>query len=235
MPVIHESKIINKPKTGYVDKEHKVFIVDDHPLIREALSQYISHENDLSVCGGAGDISNAMKAIAECRPDIVIVDLSLGQSSGIRLIEELSSSHPTMLFLVLSMHDESIYAERCLKAGARGYIMKEEPTEKIIQAMRRVLSGNIYISEKLQATLFNKLITNQSGSDDAPIACLSNRELEVFQLIGHGLRTRQAAKKLNLSVKTIETYVEHIKRKMKFNSLHELTATAIRWVLTENI
>lgn len=230
-----EDTITDMPETGSVACVRKVFIVDDHPLVREALSQYINHEKDLAVCGGAGNMADAVQAIAACRPEIVIVDISLGQRSGIRLIEELSCRYPEMLFLVLSMHAESIYAERCLKAGARGYVMKEEPTEKIIRALRRVLGGNIYISDNLQATLFNNLVTSQARSDHAPIACLSNRELEVFQLLGHGLRTGQAAKTLNLSVKTIETYVEHIKRKMKFNSLHELTTNAIRWVLTENI
>ncbi|GBD97795.1 MAG TPA: response regulator transcription factor [Nitrospirae bacterium] len=215
--------------------KHKVFIVDDHPVMCEGLSQLINNETDLTVCGDAPDISNALQSIPECRPDAAIVDISLRKGSGIRLIEELSISNRNLPVLVLSMHEESIYAERCLKAGAKGYIMKQQSPGEVISALRKILDGEIYVSENLRSTLFNKLITKRFKADTSPVDRLSNRELEVFQLIGQGLQTRQVAGELNLSVKTIETYIEHIKQKMNFKSLHELIIHAIRWLTAGKI
>jgi len=213
--------------------KHKVFIVDDHPIVRQGLAQLINQENDLVVCGEASDIPSALQAILKCSPDILIVDISLGQESGIRLIEEVLIRKPELPALVLSMHDEFLYAERCLKAGAKGYVMKQEPPEKVIQAIKKVLKGGMYISEKLSAKFLHKFITKRSEEHGSPIESLSNRELEVFQLIGQGLKTRKIAEQLNLSVKTIETYIEHIKRKMDIDDSRNLILHAAQWFMNE--
>jgi DNA-binding NarL/FixJ family response regulator len=212
-------------------KEHKVFIVDDHSILREGLSELISREKDFTVCGEAGNISDALRAIADCEPDIVIVDLALEDGSGIRLIENLVYSHTDLSILVLSMHDESIYAERCLKAGAKGYIMKHEPSGKLISALRKVLKGEVYVSEKLGTRLLNKLAANRNEISNSAFDCLSNREMEIYQLIGNGLKKQEAAEKLNLSVRTVETYIEHIKKKMNFKDIHEFVMHAVQNVM----
>ena len=225
------SNCIPENKNG----KHGVFIVDDHPIVRQGLVQLISQETGFMVCGDAGDVSGVLEAIAERKPDIVIVDLSLGHASGIRLIEDISRSDPDLPVLVLSMHDESLYAERCLRAGARGYVMKKEPPEKVISALNKIVSGDIYISEKLGAKLLHKLISRNPGVSSSPVESLSNRELEVFQLIGQGLKTRKIAEQLGLSVKTIETYIEHIKKKMHLNDSRDLFLRAVKWLMKDNM
>jgi DNA-binding NarL/FixJ family response regulator len=216
--------------TAIKDKrlKNRVFIVDDHPIVRQGLTQLINEEDDLTVCGDAGDITHALQAVAECQPDIVIVDLTLQDGSGIRLVEDLLFSRPGLLILVLSMHDESIYAERCLKAGAKGYIMKQDPPEKVLFAIKKVLNGQIYVSKDLEEIFLNRFISSEFKSYTSPVERLSNRELEVFHLIGQGLKTLEIADKLNLSVKTIETYIEHIKKKMNFRDFRELFMHAVR-------
>ncbi|MBI5057938.1 MAG: response regulator transcription factor [Nitrospirae bacterium] len=220
------------------NKEHathkyKIFIVDDHPIVRQGLALLINQENDLTVCGEASDISQALPAIEDCHPDLIIIDISLGQSNGIRLIESLLNKNPETLTLVLSMHDEALYAERCLRIGAKGYIMKQEPPEKVILAIRRVLNGEIFVSDTLAAKLLHKFIAKQPVLNSSPIESLSNRELEVFELIGKGLKTRQIAEHLNLSVKTIETYMDHIKKKMNLNDSRNLFLHAVQWLMNE--
>ncbi|MBI5055421.1 MAG: response regulator transcription factor [Nitrospirae bacterium] len=215
--------------------KHKIFIVDDHPLLRQGLAQFIDKETGFIVCGEACDYKGAIQGIEELQPDIAVLDISLGQGSGLRLMEDLRNLHPLILILVFSMHDESAYAERCLRAGANGYIMKTEAPEKVISAIRAILNGEIYVSEKIQKNIINKLAPNQFEVQSSPVACLSNRELEVFQLIGFGMKTQQISAKLNLSVKTIETYIDHIKRKMNFRNYHELLMFAIRQAMSENM
>jgi len=222
-------------KAALMNKKSKVLIVDDHPIVRQGLIQLINQESDFIVCGDAGDIPSAKEAIAKNSPDIVIIDIVLGQSSGIRLIEDIARQHHEILIIALSMHDESVYGERCLKAGARGYIMKQEEPENVIAALRKVNSGEVYISENLRDIFLNKFINKKFQTPSSSISSLSNRELEVFQLFGQGLKTLQIASKLNLSVKTIETHIEHIKRKMNFSNLHELTTNAIRWAVSQNM
>jgi len=222
-------------KTATMKKKSKVLIVDDHPLVRQGLIQLINQESDFVVCGDTGDIPSAKEAIAAQYPDIAIIDIALGQASGIRLIEEISHEHPEILIIALSMHDESVYGERCLKAGARGYLMKQEEPEEVIAALKKVTSGEVYISENLRDMFLNKFINKKFQTPSSSISSLSNRELEVFQLFGQGLKTQQIATELNLSVKTIETHIEHIKRKMNFKNLHELTTNAIRWAVSQNI
>lgn len=216
-------------KSQNKDIKHKVFLVDDHPIVREGLAQLINKEKDLTVCGEAGDVSDALQAISECKPDIAIVDLTLEHGSGLRLIENLHYKKTGVPILVLSMHDESVYAERCLKAGAKGYIMKQEPSDRMLSAIRKVLDGEMYISGNMEKKFLNKMISGEKIEFTSPVDVLSNRELEVYQLFGQGLKKREIADQLNLSVKTIETYVENIKKKMDFSSSHDITMHAIRF------
>ncbi len=211
--------------------KHKVLVVDDHPIVRQGLTQLINQEADFVVCCDAGDIPQALQAIEDCKPDIIIVDISLGHSSGIRLIEDISGNYPGLSILALSMHDESIYAERCLKAGARGYIMKQEPPEKVASALRKIMNGGIFISDKMGTKLLHKFVTSKAEASCSPVELLSNRELEVFQLVGRGLKTRRIAEELNLSVKTIETYIDHIKKKMNFDDSRNLFMHAVQWTM----
>jgi DNA-binding NarL/FixJ family response regulator len=202
--------------------KNNIFIVDDHAILREGLSRLINSEDDLLVCGEADNVTDAFHAVSCCMPDIAIVDISLGDGSGIRLIENLTYSNPGLPVLVLSMHDEATYAERCLKAGARGYIMKHESSRELLSAIRTVLNGDIYVSDKLNVQLLHKFARNRFEGLDAPVRPLSNRELEVYQLIGQGMKKHEIAGRLNLSVKTVETYIEHIKIKLQLKGTHDV-------------
>ena len=208
-----------------------ILIVDDHPLVRAGFSQLINDTSDLKVCGEAGDMATALKLLDSITPDLAIIDLSLAGGSGLDLIERIKARDSNILMLVASMHDESLYTERVLAAGARGYINKQEAQEKIIPAIRQVLEGKVYISE----TMTERILDNMaSGTDDKRgIGSLSNRELQVFEMIGQGIAPGKMAKQLNLSVKTIETHQAHIKKKLGLSSAHKLTHRAIRWVLEQ--
>jgi len=209
-------------------KKDKVFIVDDHAILREGLSHLINSEEDLTVCGEADNVTDAFHAVSAAQADIAIVDISLGDGSGIRLIENLTYSNPGLPVLVLSMHDEATYAERCLKAGARGYIMKQESSRELLSAIRTVLNGDIYVSDKLNIQLLHKFARNRFEGLDAPAKPLSNRELEVYQLIGQGLKKHEIAERLNLSVKTVETYIDHIKIKLQLKGTHDVFIHAVK-------
>ncbi len=215
-------------KAGIKSKKSKVFIIDDHCVLREGLSHLINTEEDLMVCGETDNVTDALQAIEDAEPDIAIVDISLGDGSGIRLTENLIYAHPGLLILVLSMHDETEYAERCLKSGARGYIMKQESSKKVLSAIRKVLNGEIYVSDKLNVTLLHKFVNNKFESFDSSTKPLSNRELEVYQLLGQGLKKHKIAERLNLSVKTIETYIEHIKIKLQLKGTHDVLMHAVK-------
>jgi len=215
------------------EKTINVFVVDDHPIIRQGLAQLIRQEPDLRYAGEAEDAVEALRAIETIKPDIVIVDISLKSSSGIELIKDLRIRNPEMPILVLSMHDESFYAERVLRAGARGYVMKEEATERVVHAIRRILAGEIYLSDRMAASMLSKLVEGRSNSTSFPIERLSDREMEVFELIGHGLGTRQIATKLHLSIKTIESHRANLKVKLQARSATELLRHAINWVQSE--
>jgi len=224
---------MKKTKSEIKKTAYKVLIVDDHPIVRKGIAQLINQESDFTVCAGAEDIPQALSAIKTCRPDILIVDLSLGHTSGIRLIEDISLNCSGISILAFSMHDEVIYAERCLKAGARGYMMKQEPPEKIVEALKTILKGEIYISDKMGTRLLHKLVSKKTYTPDSPVELLSNRELEVFRLVGQGLKTRKIAEYLNLSVKTVETYIDHIKKKMNFDDTRNLFLHAVQWTMDE--
>ena len=209
-------------------KKDKVFIVDDHAILREGLSHLINSEEDLTVCGEADNVTDAFHAVSAAQADIAIVDISLGDGSGIRLIENLTYSNPGLPVLVLSMHDEATYAERCLKAGARGYIMKQESSRELLSAIRTVLNGDIYVSDKLNIQLLHKFARNRFEGLDAPAKPLSNRELEVYQFIGQGMKKHEIAERLNLSVKTVETYIDHIKIKLQLKGTHDVFIHAVK-------
>lgn len=209
-----------------------VLIVDDHPIVRQGLAQLIDQEQDLEVCGQAEDAHEAMQAIHTFDPDMVIVDISLKDTSGMDLIKDLKVQYPDLPVLTLSMHDEAVYGERALRAGARGYIMKQEATEKVVTAIRRVLAGELYVSDGMAAKMVSKIVGGGTRKTGSPVDCLSDRELEVFRLIGEGFSTREMAEKLHLSVKTIETYRAHIKDKLGFEDANELLRSAIQWVNT---
>ncbi len=219
-------------KTDQVDKR-TVLIVDDHPIVRQGLAQLIDQERDLHVCGQAEDAHQAMRAIRMLNPDMVVVDISLRDSSGIELIKDIKVQYPNLPVLTLSMHDEGIYAERALRAGAKGYIMKQEATENVVTAIRRVLAGEMYVSDDMAAKMVSKLVAGRAETGSSPVDRLSDRELEVFRLIGSGFGTREMAEKLHLSIKTIETYRAHIKEKLGLVDANELLRAAINWVNAE--
>ena len=216
------------------EKKANILIVDDHPIVRQGLTELVNHENDLIVCGQAEDANQAMKSVKELKPDIVIVDISLKETSGMELIKDLNVQYPKLPVLALSMHDESLYAERVLRAGAKGYIMKAEATEKVIMAIRKILCGEIYISDKMASKMMRKLVGGSSDINSSPVELLSDRELEVFQLIGKGFGTRQIAERLYLSIKTIETYRAHIKEKLNLEDSATLLQYAIQWTNSRN-
>jgi len=210
--------------------KHGVFLVDDHPLVREWLTQFIQRENDLTVCGEAEDTQDALKAIEQTRPAIVIADISLKSTHGLELVKDLQVRYPALPVLVLSMHDESLYAERVLRAGAKGYITKQEATKKILMAIRQVIAGQIYISEKMASRMVHKMVMGRADNQKSPIERLTDRELEVFQLIGRGQATRRIAAELHLGIKTVESYRARIKEKLKLEDGTQLLQHAIQWV-----
>jgi DNA-binding NarL/FixJ family response regulator len=207
----------------------KVLLVDDHPLVREGLVNLISQEADLQICGEAGNEPQALELIRTVQPHVAIVDISLETGSGIELIKSIKAMFPAVTVLVLSLHDELLYAERALRAGARGYVMKREAAKKVIEAIRCVLAGQLYVSDKIAALMAEKFVEGQPAATASPIEQLSNRELEVFQLLGLGHNTRQIADHLHVGFKTVQAYCARIKEKLKLANATELLREAIRW------
>ena len=223
---------MKKPTGGATARSIRVFLVDDHPLVRHALRDVLRHERDLEVCGEADDRDVALKGIAAAEPDLAIVDLRLRTSDGLELIRDLKNRYPKVLSLVLSMQDESITAERAVRAGARGYVSKQEPPKKIMEAVRKVLGGEIYWSEKAAAQVASRIASPTATS--ASIAdTLSERELQVFEAIGLGKSTHQIGETLHIDVSTVETYRSRIKEKLHLKDGSELLQTAIRWCLNK--
>jgi DNA-binding NarL/FixJ family response regulator len=207
----------------------KVLLVDDHPLVREGLVNLINQQADLQICGEAGNEPQALELIRTAQPHVAIVDISLESGSGIELIKSIKTLFPAVTVLVLSMHDESLYAERALRAGARGYVMKREAAKKVIEAIRCVLAGQLYVSDKIAALIAEKFIKGQPAAIASPTEQLSDRELEVFQLLGLGHSTRQIADHLHIGFKTVQAYNARIKEKLKLANANELLREAIRW------
>lgn len=210
------------------NKSKKILVVDDHPIVRKGLLQIINNEPGLQVCGEAESAQETLARIQECTPDLLLVDISIKGANGIELIKNLKGIY-NIPVLMLSIHDESLYAERALRAGAKGYIMKHEAPEKVILAIKRVLSGEIYLSEKMGERLLQKFINGKEEINQSPIARLSDRELEIFRLIGQGHGTRQIAESLTLSIKTVESHRAHIKQKLKLKNAVELVHHAVKW------
>jgi DNA-binding NarL/FixJ family response regulator len=207
-----------------------ILLVDDHPIVREGLVRVIDQTVDLAVCGQAESISQALAAIELAKPQLVIVDLSLGGQNGIELIKDIKVRYPGLPVLVHSMYDESMYAERCLRAGARGYVMKQEPPPRLLDAVREVLKGEIHLSTAMTKQMLCRLSNGQPTKSDSPSDVLSDRELEVFELLGRGMRTKEIARELSLSDKTIQTHREHIKEKLRIGDAVSLVRHAVRWV-----
>jgi DNA-binding NarL/FixJ family response regulator len=220
-----------KPAPGAKDLsgKHKIFLVDDHPIVRQGLAQLIDSEADMAVVGQGEDAYGSLRAIKTVKPDLCLVDVSLKDSDGIELLKELKSHAPDLPVLILSMHDETLYAERALRAGAKGYIMKQEAPQVLLAAIRKVMSGQVYVSDKMSATLLQRMVSGKAAAKGAlPLDRLTDRELEVFRLIGAGNSVREIAEKLFLSVKTVEAHREHIKEKLNVKSSAELLRYAIR-------
>jgi DNA-binding NarL/FixJ family response regulator len=210
--------------------KNRIFIVDDHTMFREGLRQLIDREPDLTVCGDAAGADEALRSIGELKPDLAIVDLSLSGSTGIELIKALKNRHGDLPILVVSMHEESLYAERALHAGANGYVMKQEPAKTVKAAIRKVLGGDIHLSEKMATSMLGKLMRGgQAEPPASPIEKLSDRELEVFRMLGQGKMTRHIAEELGLTIATINSFRNRIKEKLGLKNSAELVLHAIQW------
>jgi DNA-binding NarL/FixJ family response regulator len=209
--------------------KRKIFIVDDHPIVRQGLALLINREPDLIVCGDAEETSSALRRIEELKPELVIVDISLNGPDGLDLLKNIRARDPDLPVLILSMMDELLYAERGLRAGANGYIMKQQATEQVLVAIRRILGGEIYLSERMANKMLHLFVGGSPKKQSSPVADLTDRELEVFRLIGEGHGTRQIADELHLSIKTVESYQAHIKEKLLLRNGRELVQRAIQW------
>jgi DNA-binding NarL/FixJ family response regulator len=211
-------------------RKKKVFLVDDHAVVRNGLAELINQTSDLAICGEAASGEEALEKLRAAKPDVAIVDLVLGEMSGLELLKGLKAQHPDLPVLVLSMHDESFYAERCLRAGAKGYIMKKEAIEQVENAVRTILAGKVYLSQKMSEQFLLAVTRGDTHRVVSPVNRLSDRELEVFECIGQGLGASEIAKKLRLSVKTIESYQAKLKEKLNLKDSSQLFQHALHWV-----
>src|SRR5256714_7940673 len=217
------------------DSQHRIFLVDDHPLVREGLANLINQQNDLTVCGEAEDSAEAISRIGATRPDVALIDISLKNESGLELVKNLDNQFPLVALIVLSMHDEALYAERALRAGARGYVMKRETTKSVLTCIRRVLEGGVYVSERVVNSMARRLSASSKTAGTSPVERLSDRELEIFRLLGQGRTTSEIAEDLHLSLKTVQAYCARAKEKFGVSSLGELLRAAIRWEDATNV
>ncbi len=226
---------MNPSATGRVARKSRVFIVDDHPLVREGLANLINEQDDLIVCGEAEDSAEAITRLATARPDVALIDISLKNESGLELVKNLEVQFPRVALIVLSMHDEALYAERALRAGARGYVMKRETTKSVLASIRHVLKGGIYVSERVVNRMAARSGWSRKAAASSPVERLSDRELEIFRLLGKGRTPSQIACDLNLSLKTIQAYCARAKEKFGVTSLTELLRAALRWEDASNV
>lgn len=218
------------PGTGQGKQTHGVFIVDDHPVVRQGVAMTLGHESDLELVGEAASAAEALAAIEKTCPDVAIVDLTLKDSNGLDLVKDIRIRFPDIRVLVLSMRDESFYAERCLRAGARGYVSKDEGPRRLVEAIRQVLRGEIAVSEHMASSLMARIVPGAIDEDQSSIQSLTDRELEVFELIGQGLATREIARRLHISPKTVDSHREHIKAKLQVDTASDLLKHAIQWM-----
>jgi DNA-binding NarL/FixJ family response regulator len=222
-------------KLGAQNAKCRVFLVDDHPIVRHGLAQLINGEPDMVVCGESSDGSRTLTAVRAAKPDLVVVDLTLQRSSGLSLIKNLKTLEPKIPVLVLTVHDESLYAERCLRAGAKGYLMKGEAMENVLLAIRHILTGQVYLSQEMQSKFLQVSGKRSDMVFASPLERLSDRELEVFRLLGQGVGTRHIAEQLHLSISTVESHRARIKDKLGVKTGTELLQRAVKWVETENL
>jgi DNA-binding NarL/FixJ family response regulator len=220
---------MSQPPEPRKAKATRILLVDDHPVVREGLADSINQEPDLVVCATAEDRRVALEAVENTKPELTVIDLMLKSSSGLELIKDIHARWPKVLILVVSMHDETLYAERALRAGAQGYITKQQATRDVLLAIRRVLSGGIYLSEKTASTVLARLASKPQAASDSIADELADRELQVFEMTGRGLNTREIAERLSIDTKTVDTYRTRIKEKLKLESTSELLQLAIRW------
>ena len=220
---------MNEKSTDKSGSRHRVFIVDDHPLVREGLANLINQQPDLVVCGQAEDAAQALAGIGASRAELALIDISLKTASGLELVKDLKVHHPNVALIVLSMHDEMLYAERAIRAGAKGYVMKRETTKEVLTALRRVLQGDVYVSERVVNLMARRIGSPRKAAASSPVEQLSDRELEIFRLLGQGRTTSQIAADLHLSLKTVQAYCARAKEKFGVDSLTELLRAAIRW------
>jgi DNA-binding NarL/FixJ family response regulator len=216
-----------RTKNGW--RKSLIFVVDDHPLMRDGISQLINQQADLEVCGQASSAPEALDALNGIDPDLLLVDISLAGMDGIELIKIVKKRKGQLPMLVLSMHAEALYAERAIRAGAKGYVMKHVSADTLLAAIRRVLAGKIFLSPAMTEKLLEKAAGSELPGNESPVDCLSDRELEIFKLIGHGLRAQRIAEELHLSIKTVETYYSRIKLKLNIKDASELLQMAIAW------
>jgi DNA-binding NarL/FixJ family response regulator len=226
---LSRSSVSESGAHGGDTRVRRVLIVDDHPIVRQGLRRIMENEDDLVVCGEVETVRDARSAIKELNPDVMIADISLKQGDGVELVREVRAHHPQLPILVLSMHDETIYAERMLSAGANGYIMKQAASEQFLISLRRVLDGGIYVSEAVGNNMIQKFAAGGSYSSANPVDRLSNRELQVLHMIGKGMSTRETADALNLSIKTVESHRQRIKRKLNLQTGTQLVQYAVNW------
>jgi len=225
---------VKQDTRGGAPARKRILVVDDHPILREGLLQSINRESDLMVCGEAENAHQALGAISKLKPDLVLVDITLPEKSGFELVKDIQALHPGVPVLVLSMHDESLYAERVLRAGARGYIMKHERPEKLLEAIRHILNGKAYVSEKMAARILDVFSGRRPTGSRVPLERVTDREFEILQLIGRGKNSHEIAKELHLSVKTVDTHRTHLKEKLKLKNGLQLTRYAVCWVEGRN-
>lgn len=216
-------------------EKSRILIVDDHPLFREGLQQLLNRDPALSMCGEASDATEAMQRIVELKPHLVVVDISLGAGSGIELIKAIRSVYDDLPILVVSMHDESLYAERSLRAGAMGYVMKHEPGKTVITAIHKLLRGEMYLSERMSSVMISKFMRGEPETPASPVDTLSDREMEVFRMLGRGVGTRKIATDLNVTVATVNSFRNRIKEKLKLKTATEVMLHAIQWSREEPI
>lgn len=208
----------------------RIYIVDDHPLVRQGLSQIVASEADMEICGEAEDSPAAIRGVGEANPDAIIVDISLKGANGLELIKNLKAIHEDIPILVFSMHDETIYAQRALRAGAKAYVMKKESPSKVVDAIRKIIQGEIYVSPSVADQVLHQIVNGPGNVSTSPVDRLTDRELEVVQLIGRGLSSREVAESLHLSVKTIESHRAHVKEKLSLRNATELVQFSVQWV-----
>jgi DNA-binding NarL/FixJ family response regulator len=232
---VRAAKAGGVPKAPPAPARRRLLLVDDHPLMRAGLSMIIGRQPDLEVCCEASDPSEALGLMARERPDLMLTDLTMPGRSGVEFIKDVLCLHPELPILVVSMHDELVYAERVLRAGARGYVMKEAGGEKLLAAIRQVLDGRVYVSERMSATLLDSMTGRRPRGSTSPIGKLSDREFEVFQMIGRGATTKEIAHGLGLSPKTVDVHRGHIKEKLGLGNATELVRHAVRWIEAQQV